>query len=482
MVGSVLVGSPAQVRTVRALAAALVVVLAAGAARAQTLDEALAQAYVSNPQLNAARAQLRVTNELVPQALSGYRPRVSATGSYGVQFTEVETATTPRAPTATSPGQGTSATVNGVRTPASVGVQVDQTLFNGFQTDNQVRQAEAQIRAQRETLRTTEQDVLLSAATAYMDVVRDAALVELQRAFVNVINEQLRATRNRFDVGEVTRTDVAQSESRLALARSQLAAALAQLNLSRANYLRVIGRPAGPRLRAGSTIERRLPRTVDQALAIGSAEHPQVRAAVFGVDSAAFAVSVAEAALYPTVTVTGSAQRAWNTSLNTNRTDTASIIGRVTVPIYDGGVGSSRVRQAKEQLGQNRIQVDQVRDQIRALVVTNWGNLDAQRAQIEAARAQIAASDIALNGVREEARVGQRTTLDVLNAQQDLLNARVSLVQAERNRVVAAYALVGSLGRLSVAQLGLRAPQYDPQLHYNQVRDRWHGLRTPSGE
>jgi outer membrane protein len=441
--------------------------VAAQPSQAQSLSEALSQAYINNPQLNSARAQLRVTNENVPQALSGYRPRVSVNASAGQQWSE-----------ARAFGNTTSA----VRTPRSVGIQVDQTLFNGFQTDNQVRQAEAQVRSQREVLRTTEQDVLLAAATVYMDVVRDSALVELQRNFVNVINEQLRATRSRFEVGEVTRTDVAQAESRLALSRSQLAAAQAQLNLSRANYLRVVGRPAQQRLNGRTTVEGILPRSIEQALSVGSNEHPQIRAAVFGVDSAAFAVAVAQAALYPTVTVTGLLQRQYAPSTTVDRLDTASIVGRVTIPIYDGGIGSSRVRQAKESLGQSRINIDVVRDQVRALIISNWGNLDAQRAQIEAARAQIAASEIALNGVREEARVGQRTTLDVLNAQQDLLNARVSLVQAERNRVVAAYALLGAIGRLNLPRLGLNVPQHDPTLHYNQVRDRWHGMRTPSGE
>jgi outer membrane protein len=279
----------------------------------------------------------------------------------------------------------------------------------------------------------------------------------------------------------VTRTDVAQAESRLASARSQLTSAQAALNFSRATFRRVIGRDPS-RLTGRLNPDRLIPRSIQQALGIGSNEHPQIRAAVFGVDAATFAISVAEAALLPTVSVSGTAQRSISPSTQVDRTDSISIVGRVTVPIYDGGVAPSRVRQARETLGQRRIEIDSVRDQIRALIATNWGNLEAQRQQIIAAQAQITATQVALNGVREEARVGQRTTLDVLNAEQEALNARVQLVRAERDRVVAAYSLIGALGRLNVTSLQVPAPRYDAEQHYRQVRDRWHGLRTPSGE
>jgi outer membrane protein len=434
---------------------------------AQSLNEALGHAYVNNPQLNAARAQLRVTNENVPQALAGYRPRVTANASIGHQWSGSVDA------------RGNES--NAHRNPSSVNLQVDQTLFNGFQTDNAVRQAESLVRAQRETLRTVEQDVFLAAITAYMDVVRDTATLEQQRIFVNVINEQLRSTRDRFAVGEVTRTDVAQAEASLASARSQLTLAQANLNVSRATFRRVVGRDPG-RLNGRVNAERLIPRSLAQAVDLGSRDHPQVRAAVYGVDAATFAISVAEAALLPTVTVSGTAQRSISPSTQVDRTDSLSIVGRVTVPIYDGGVAPSRVRQARETLGQRRIEVDTVRDQIRALVTSNWGTLEAQRQQIVAAQASINATQIALAGVREEARVGQRTTLDVLNAEQAALNARVTLVRAERDRVVAAYSLIGAMGRLNVASLGVPAPRYDAEQHYRQVRDRWHGLRTPGGE
>lgn len=451
------------------LAAAVSAFLSAGtvSTKAQSLGEALVSAYHNNPQLNAARAALRVVNENVPQALSGYRPRVTANGDIGVQGTRNAL-----------PGG-----ISQERTtyPRGASVQIDQTLFNGFQTDNSVRQAESLVRAQRETLRTAEQDVLLLAVTAYMDVVRDTAILDLRRNNITVLSEQLRATQDRFNVGEVTRTDVAQAEAALALARAQMESARASLAVSRANYIRFIG--AEPRrLNGQTTVERLLPRSLDAALAIGANEHPQVRAATYNVDSAAFAVNIQEAALLPTVTVTGTAATGYERQAGIERTDSLSLVGRVTVPIYDGGLAPSRVRQAKEQLGQRRIEVDNVREQVRALVRSNWGSLESARAQIIATQAQIQSNQIALNGVREEARVGQRTTLDVLNAQQTLLNSQVDLIRNQRDRVVSAFTVLGAIGRLNLAVLGVRTPQHDPQLHYNQVRDRWHGLRTPSGE
>lgn len=444
---------------------------AAQPSQAQTFNEALASAYVTNPQLNAARAQLRVTNEGVPQALAGYRPIVTGSVTAGTEHVNSR-----------APGQNNQVNYShfGIN-PQTYGVTASQTLFNGFQTDNQVRQAEALVRVQRETLRTAEQNVLMAAATAYVDVVRDTALLDLQKNFVNVNNEQLRQTKDRFNVGEVTRTDVAQAEAQLAAARSQVSAAEAALALSKATFRQVIGRDAA-RLNPNTNVERLVPKTVQVAVNIGMSDHPQIRAAMYNVDSAAFAIAIAEAALYPTVSVSATAQRVVEQALPGTRQDQFSVIGRVTVPIYDAGVAPSRVRQAKEQLGQNRIQVDVVRDQIRALIVSNWSNLESQKAQIVAAQAQVSASEIALNGVREEARVGQRTTLDVLNALQTVLNARVTLVRAQHDRVVAAYTLVGSVGHLSVEPLGLNVAQYDPTLHYEQVRDLWHGLRTPSGD
>jgi len=458
-------------------AGALGAVLAFGGnASAQTLEQALKQAYENNPQLNAQRAILRQTDEGVPQALSGYRPRISATASAGTQNQATVSRTNPASQT-----PALYSNLSGTNAPHSVGLSASQTLFNGFQTANRTRAAESQVLAARETLRLLEQQVLLDAATAYMNLLRDTAILDLQRRNVEVLQEQLRQTRDRFNVGEVTRTDVAQSESRLAAGRSQLLGAEANHTTSRAAYRRVIGVEPG-RLAPGTPVERFSPARLDLAVARGQAENPSVTAAMYGVDVAALQVKIAEGALYPTLTLTGSIQRNWESTLTQLQTFNASLLGQLTVPIYQGGAEYSAIRQSKELLGQRRLDLDTSRDQARANVVQSWGQLQAAKAQIEATQAQVNAAEIALNGVREEARVGQRTTLDVLNAQQELVNARVALVTAQRDRVVASYALLSATGRLSPQVLGLRVNLYDPRVHYHQVRDAWSGVRTPDGK
>jgi len=442
-------------------------------ALADTIETALSQAYQNNPQLNAQRASLRATDENVPQALAGYRPRISVTGSGGVQYNDTKTSTTVGNATVTTQS-------NSTFYPRGVGATATQTLFNGFQTGNRTRQAESQVAAARETLRTVEQTVLLDAVTAYMNLLRDTAILDLQRRNVEVIQEQLRQTRDRFNVGEVTRTDVAQAESRVAAAQSQMLQAQSNYVTSRAIYRRVIGVEPG-KLAPGTPVDRLSPRTLPLAVAQGQAENPSVSAAEYGVDVAALQVKVSEGALYPVVTVQGSVQQNFEPSSNVERQFTAAAIGQITVPIYQGGSEYSLIRQSKETVGQRRLELAVNRDQARANVVQAWGQLDAAKAQIEATRAQVTAAEIALNGVREEARVGQRTTLDVLNAQQELVNARVALVTAQRDRVVASYTLLSATGRLSAAVLGLQVPIYDVITHYQQIRDSWFGVRTPDG-
>ena len=443
-------------------------------AHADTLDGALVLAYQNNPTLNSQRASVRATDEGVPQALSGYRPRVTFNGTVGSQYTD----STTRSQTL---GFGNTYTqLSGNMTPSSLGVTATQTLYNGFQTANRTRQAESQVQAARETLRVTEQVVLLSAVTAYMNLLRDTAILDLQRRNVEVLQEQLRQTRDRFNVGEVTRTDVAQSESRLAAGRSQVLSAEATYKASVATYRQVIGVEPG-KLAPGSPVDRFSPRDLTGSIGVATATHPQVTTAEYNLDAALQQVKVAEGALYPTLSVQGNVQQAYESSLLQLRTFNASVIGQLTVPIYQGGAEYSLIRQAKETMGQRRLDLDTARDQVRQNVVQSWGQLDAAKANIEATQAQVQASEIALNGVREEARVGQRTTLDVLNAQQELVNARVSLVSAQRDRVVASFTLLAAVGRLSPQILGLRVPTYDSGVHYHQVRDTWAGVRTPDG-
>jgi outer membrane protein len=441
---------------------------------ADTIEAALVRAYQNNPQLNAQRSQVRVTDENVPQALSGYRPKVAVTASAGYQYTD------------TLSTQGGDANrlvktdIHGANPPRSVGATITQTLFNGQQTANRTRAAEGQVSGAREALRALEQTVLLSAATTYMDYLRDSAIVEVQKSNVRVLEQTLKQTRDRFNVGEVTRTDVAQSEAQLAAGRTQLLTAEANLTTTRSNFRRIIGNEPEA-LAPGSPVDRFLPSTLPAAVELGLTQNPNVTAAMFGIDVSYLQVKVAEGALLPTVTLQASVQQTYEQSLIQYRSFGASAVTQLSVPIYQGGAEYSLIRQSKETVAQQRLVLDQTRDQTRANVVTAWGQLVAGKAQVQSAQAQVSASEIALNGVREEAKAGQRTTLDVLNAQQALVNARVALVTAQHDRVVASYSVLNTIGRLSPQVLNLPTTVYDPSVHYHQVRDSWAGVRTPDG-
>jgi len=442
---------------------------------ADTIEAALVRAYQNNPQLNAQRASVRSTDENVPQALSGYRPRVAVTGSAGYQYTDTNS---------TAGGTPTNIVrteIHGANSPRSVGATVSQTLFNGQQTANKTRAAESQVSGAREGLRVLEQTVLLSAATIYMDYLRDSAIVEVQRSNVRVLEQTLKQTKDRFNVGEVTRTDVAQSEAQLAAGNTQLLTAEANLTTTRSNFRRIIGNEPSA-LAPGSPVDRYLPGSLPSAVDLGLTENPNVTAAMFGIDVSYLQTKVNEGALLPTVTLQGSVQQSYEQTLTIYRSFGASVIGQLSIPVYQGGAEYALIRQSKESLTQQRLFLEQTRDQTRANVVTAWGQLVAGKAQVQSAQSQVSASEIALNGVREEAKAGQRTTLDVLNAQQALVNARVALVTAQHDRVVASYAVLNAVGRLSPQVLNLATTVYDPSVHYHQVRDSWIGVRIPDGK
>jgi outer membrane protein len=451
---------------------AVALILAAGLpAGAETLEQSLVQSYQNNPQLNAQRAAARATDENVAIALGGYRPRLTATSSLSEVYLENVARVA-----------GVGVKTAGENAVTTVGATGTQTLFNGFQTGNRTRQAESQVFASRETLRNTEQTVLLSAVTAYMNLLRDGAVLELQRSNVNVLEATLRQTRDRFSAGEVTRTDVAQAESRLAAGRSSLLTAESNYVTSKAQYRQVIGVEAG-KLTPAMPVDRFSPRTLPAARARAATEHPTITVANYNVDVAVFQVKIAEGALYPTLQLQGSVNKTFGSTTNLNNLQnlSASIGGQLSVPLYQGGQEYATIRQAKETLGQRRLDLDTARDQVQSNVTQAWGQLEAAKAQIESTTAQVNAAEIALNGVREEARVGQRTTLDVLNAQQDLVNARVALVTAQRDRVVASYTVLAATGAFSPQVLGLKVQTYDAVTHYHQVRDSWAGVRTPDG-
>jgi outer membrane protein len=451
------------------MAGAMLAVLAPRVAGAETLPDALVRAYQGNPQLNAERAKLRSTDEGVPQALSGYRPQVTVGLSAGLISLR----------NMLPDGSSQSAQLK----PQVAGITLNQTLFNGYKTGNTVRQAEAQIRSGRESLRAVEQSVLLDGATAYMGVLSNQSLVEAQRLNVTFLRETLETTRTRLRVGDVPPTDVAQAEARYARATADLNAAEVALAISQATYAQVIGVAPG-HLVTAEPADRLLPRTRDEAIALARRENPTIVGATYDVDAAQFAVSIAESALYPTLGVQGNVSRnvQTDTTLGTTSTNQASVVGTLNMPIYDGGLAASQVRQAKEGLTQNRVLLDRVRAQAETATIAAWATHEGAKTGLAAAQAEVRASTIALEGVRKEAFAGKRTTLEVLNSQQDLILARARLIAAQQDRVVASYTLLSAIGHLDRAHLALSSPDYEPQTHYQQVRDAWHGLRTPSGQ
>jgi outer membrane protein len=445
------------------------VAFATGSASAESLPEALAKAYQSNPELNAERARQRATDENVPQALAGYRPQIIASLSAGLQ------AVRNLLPNNTVQSAGLK--------PWQIGVTVTQTLFNGFKTANSVRVAELQVQSGREALRNVGQGVLLDAVTAYTNVLANQSLVEAQRSNVEFLRETQRITQRRLKNGDVTETDTAQAEARLSRGLSDLNAAEVNLAISQATYTQVIGNPPA-QLRPAQTVDRFVPPTRDDVISMAFKEHPAVMAAGFDVDVASTSIRVAESSLMPSVTVQGSASRSRDTdsSLTTTATDQASIIGQINQPIYDGGTAASQTRQAKEVAAQSRMVLDQVRNQARTAAVSAWVANEGAKIAVAASESEVRAATIALEGVRKEALGGQRTTVDVLNSQQDLISAKARLIGAQRDRVIASYTLLSAVGRLDVKTLSLNTPDYLPEVHYHQVRDAWHGLRTPSGQ
>lgn len=426
---------------------------------AQTLQQALTQTYRSNPQIDAARATLRATDEEVARANSTYRPVVS--GSASASWTRTDTVP----PVIT----------NGELHPRNFGVTVAQPIFRGFRSLSQVRVAEANVRAGRETLRSTEQLVLLLAATAYVDVVRDQAIVRLRENNVNVLSNQLKATQDQFAVGEVTRTDVAQAEARRSGALADLEVARANLKNSRATYERVVGSPPG-QLREAGEPTRIMPKSLPDATSIAQRENPLIVNALYLEQAARYQVDLIRGELLPTVSLNASYNRGFDTARTTDLSDSRTISTNVTVPIYTGGEVEARVRQAKHTHVSRIQQIEQVRTEQLALVVATWARYTAAKAQGQASGAQVRANQTALTGVREEYRVGQRTLLDVLNAEQELLNSQVLEVTARRDGVVQAYTLLQTVGRLTPAELGLGNEFYDPEINYFETRRRWFGL------
>lgn len=441
------------------LAVALIGAAGIPLARAESLNEALASAYQFNPRLDAERARLRATDENVARAMSGFRPRIDGSADINYQHTNLR------------PDFPQEGTVH----PKNYSVNAEQSIFNGFQTVNQVKGSEAEVRAGREQLRSVEQSILLDAATAYMDVVRDLEVVRLRESNVGFFTTELKATQDRFAVGEVTRTDVAQSQARRALAISQLDLAQATLKASRARFEQVVGHPPGE-LREPHGYQASLPNSLDEAVNISMKESPNIVAALYTEEQARYSVDQIRGELLPEVTVSAN----YTDSLDVNPTlaeqERTTLTGRVNVPIYEGGEVYARVRQAKQTHLSKLQEIEQNRTEVQSRVVSAWSQLESDRARLQSDKVQVESNQVALAGVQEEERVGQRTLIDVLDAQSTLVEAQVQQVGTRRNIVVNSYTVLERVGRLEMAQLGLTAAVYDPVIHAEEVRRQWFGL------
>ena len=460
----------ARCKRLRALGGALLFVAGVGlggsGAGAETLKQALGATYKYNPRLDAARAIQRATDEEVPRALSGYRP--SITGSADTSF---EHQTTRAA------GGGSSTTDSN---PRGYQIGAIQPIFRGFRTKNAVSAAEATVRAQWETLRITEGQVLLEAVTAYMDVVRDQAILTLRENNVTVLTRDLKATEDRFQVGEVTRTDVAQAQARRASAVAALDLARANLKSSRATFERVVGHPPSRLVEPGPSSQ--VPKGQNDAVETSARESPNVVAALYREQAARFNVDLIRGERLPTVQLEANYGRRFEPQESVEAAETTTVTGRVTVPFYTGGEVEARVRQAKHTHVQRLQEIEQARTEVREQVVTAWSQLEAAKAAVESDKISVEANRVALAGVREEERVGQRTLLDVLNAEQELLNSEVTLVTDRRNLVVASYSVLSTIGRLNAQELGVSGIIYDPEQHYQEVRRKWFDISITHGD
>jgi TolC family type I secretion outer membrane protein len=441
------------------LASGAVAALASGPSSAETLQEALASAYRANPTLLAQRARLRSVNEQVPQALSGWRPTVRAFGDAGYRRTDQN--------------DSRAVDVSSDLFNRRFGASVEQPVFRGGRTLAATRAAEHTVLAQRARLTSAEQAVLFDAVSAYVDVYRDQSVLDLTVRNEQRLARQLEATKDRFKVGEVTRTDVFQAEARLARATAERIQAEGQLEVSRATYRNVVGELPGGLVRP--VLPEPLPPNLKSAISGAGAGNPDIRAAEYIERASLDNVDQVRGELLPTVSVVGTVEREYDAVREDSRFDTFDAFVSVDVPLYQAGATYSRMRAAKQSVIEQRRLVDQAnRDAVEA-ATQSWNNLETARAAIVSFRKQVEANAVALEGVQREAEVGSRTVLDVLDAEQELLDSEVSLVRSQRDEIVAAYDLLAAQGRLTAESLGLAVDLYDPEQHYREVRGNWFG-------
>ena len=425
-------------------------------AAAQTLEDALVYAYQNNPALQAQRARLRAVDEEVPAALAGWRPTVEIAGDIGASYSRTD---------GMVPNAGSHTTA-----PHGVGLTATAPLYQGGRVSAQVDSAENRVNAGRAQLQAVEQSILLDTVTAYMDVLRFLSEIELSRSSERVVRRQLQAAMDRLEVGEVTRTDVAQAEARLAQAGAERVAAEGGMMSARAMYQQVTGQV--PSALSWPPVPMGLPESEEDALAAANDANPSITAASFIAQAAQADIEAASAALRPQVSIVGDLRQRFDNSNLIEQSTDASIRASVRVPLYQGGAANARIRQSKQIAAQRLLELDGSRRTVQEQVAQAWRALTSARAQIAAFESQVAATAVALDGVEQETRVGLRTTLDVLDAEQEHFKAQINLVRTQREEIVAAYQLKAAIGALTAQQLGLPVDLYDPEAHYRSVREQ----------
>jgi TolC family type I secretion outer membrane protein len=436
-----------------------------------SLNAALAIAYDTNPQLGGARAGVRATDENVAEANAGWRPQISASATYGMEHGDIQGSSK------SSIFGATPFTTN--THPVTGQVAVTENIFRGGRTFAEVGHAIAQVQSARAQLSDVERGVLMDSVTAYMDVVRDEKIVSANQQNVKFLETQLNDVQTERAAGAVTKTDVAQAEARLALAKADLAAAVRQRDASRASFENVIGQPA-PTLDASPPIPR-LPAGREQAKELAGDASPRVLQARADLKAADYAVRDAIGALLPQLSVQGQYQYLQDSGgtniFSTNAgQNVVSVLGQLTVPIYQGGAEDAAVRRAKEERSQAELAVQTAQRTAWQDLAGAWDGLTAAKTQMTANAAQVKADDFAVSGVTQEQQAGERSVLDILNAQQELLNAQVGLASAQHDYIVAAYRVLWATGQLSARALSLRVNYYDPRVHYDDDAGAWYGL------
>lgn len=442
-------------RMMKLLAVTSVLALCAPA-HAESLNEALAKAYSTNPDLAAARATLRATDEQAPQAMVGFRPQISADAS--IARTNED-----------------SATASDDYTSRTASLSLQQPIFRGGRTMAAVRAADSAIAAQRARLLDTEQTVLLSGIESYLNVQRDMAVLDLNVNNEAVLTRQLRAARDRFNVGEVTKTDVSQAEARLAGATAARVQAEGNLVSSKAAYQRVFGEaPADLQKPDSSTLQ--LPATIDELVSAAETSNPSVIAAANTRLAADAVLDGTKGERLPTLTAEGSLARSYDAgSSAANRQDNATIGLSLNMPLYTGGSTSSRIREARQNVARRANELDSANRAATAIATQSWEQYQTAQATLKSRESQVAVARIALDGVQQEASVGNRTVLDTLDAEQELLDARVGQVRAEHDQILAKYQILAAAGRLTAKDLQLAVEYYDETSYSNRVRNQWIG-------